>query len=357
MDNRLKLGSISLASYISQNFTKAFLTIFLPLFFIGSLVFIIKLSTLTSHFQVNFWEMAQLFAYNLPVILFYTLPISFLVAIAIALLRLSNENELMALIALGIPSRQLLRQLWLIGLLFTILLLVLSLIQIPQAEQQYQLFKARKATEAQLNINPSELGQKFGDFFIYIKSKQKDTLKDVVIYKRDTGSKENNLTQFDLSNQLFISKEAQIVNKDATIELSLRDGHGYTFEPEALKEITYQEMQLTKRLQSAGYSYKNIIEHWINYAADPKKSREILFYIFISLIPLMGLKIIAAYSIINPRYQKNYAYVALGITVVMLYVIATSLKNQGNPIILLIAILTIFAIGHYLFRRHVTRYF
>lgn len=345
-----RVSGIGLNSYMSQNFTKAFLTIFLPLFFIGSLVFIIKLSTLTSRFQVSFVEMAQMFSYNIPVILFYTLPISFLVATAIALLRLSNENELMALVALGVRSKQLTRNLWIIAMLFSLLLLALSLIQIPQAEQQYYLFKARKATEAQLNVNPSELGQKFGDFFIYIRDKDKESMHDVVIYKKSAEDEA-------LSDQLFIAKEARIVNEDALIQLTLTQGNGYTFEETSLKEIEYETMQLFKNLYSDGYSYKNILDHWIKYSFHPKKKREILFYIFISAIPLMGLYLIASFSIINPRYQKNYAYIALGVTIVGLYAIATSLKNQGNFIALGGAMVAVTLLGHLLFHAKVARYF
>ncbi len=38
--------------------------------------------------------------------LFYTLPVSFMVAVVTMLLRLSNENELTALFALGIKSNR-----------------------------------------------------------------------------------------------------------------------------------------------------------------------------------------------------------------------------------------------------------
>ncbi len=142
----LKLGRVSLSKYISENFTKAFLTIFLPLFFIGSLVSIVQLSSLTKFIQVNFFEMAKLYGYNLPAMLFYTIPVSFLIAVTITLLRLSNENELIALFALGIRSKDVVRKLLFSAILFSILLLVLSIVKMPQAEQQYKVFKTRKIT-------------------------------------------------------------------------------------------------------------------------------------------------------------------------------------------------------------------
>ncbi len=163
---------ISLYRYISINFTKSFLTIFLPLFFIGSLVSIVQLSNITKYIEVSFFEMAQLFGYNLPAMLFYTLPVSFMVAVVTMLLRLSNENELTALFALGIKSNRVVRSILLSASLFSILLLILSIIKMPQAKQDYRLFKAKKLTQAKINISPSKLGQKFGDFFVYVKSKE-----------------------------------------------------------------------------------------------------------------------------------------------------------------------------------------
>lgn len=350
------MNKVSISRYLSINFTKAFLTIFLPLFFIGSLVFIVKLSSLTSLFQVNFIEMMELFSYNIPMILFYTIPVSFLIAVATTLLKLSNENELIALVALGVKSTRLIAQLRIIATLFSLLLLVLSLAKIPQAEQLYKSFKAKKSTEAQLNLNPSQLGQKFGNFFIYIRDKQGKTMEDVVIYtKEERSHQEQNRSQ--LSNQLFIAKRANIETKDSSIELSLIHGSGYTFEERSLKEVDYEKMQIFQSLNAKSYTYLNIVDHWIKWSKHPKKKRKILFFIFISLIPMMGLYLIAAFAIINPRYQKSYAYQVLGISTVGLYVIATTLKSSGSFLIMGIAIATISLLGWLLFHYKVARYF
>lgn len=348
----MKLSSVSLSKYISQNFTNSFLTVFLPLFFIGSLVFIVKISSLTALFQVSFFEMIELFSYNIPAILFYTLPISFLVAVATTLLRLSNENELIALISLGVESKQLIFQLKIIAILYSALLLVLSLAKMPQAKQQYKLFQAQKISHAKLNISASQLGQKFGNFFIFVKSKEGDTMRDVVIYKKgeEPNSKE-------LSNQLFIAKEATIENRNSSIELTLKEGSGYTFADTSLKEILYQKMQIFQNIESKGFSYNNIAEHWIKLSYHKKHKRKIFFFIFISLIPIMAFPIVASFAIINPRYQKNYAYHALGITTVSLYVIATFLKNQGNFLLLGLFVLGTFIVSHLFFKYKVSKFF
>ncbi len=341
------MGRVSLSKYISENFTKAFLTIFLPLFFIGSLVSIVQLSSLTKFIQVDFFEMMRLYGYNLPAMLFYTIPISFLIAITTVLLRLSSENELIALFALGFRSKDIVRRLLFSAILFSILLLLLSIIKMPQAEQQYRAFKIDKLREAKLNISPSKLGQKFGDFFVYLKSKDKTYMRDIVIYTKEKGK----------SDRLFIAKEANIDNSNSTISLILNRGTGYTFEEKSLRMVEYEQMKIFQKIKGKSYTYRDVKEYWEKYAKNPKKKGKILFFIFISLIPIIALYIVASFSIINPRYQKSYAYPILGVTILLLYVIAMLLQKHGTPLTLGISLLGVIFTGLTLFHYRVARYF
>jgi lipopolysaccharide export system permease protein len=337
----------SISGYLSKNFQSSFFTIFLPLFFIGSLVFIIKISALTASIQISFVEMMQLFGYNLPSILFYTLPISFLVAVVMTLLRLSNDNELMALFALGSNAKIILYRFFLIGILFSIILLILSLGLMPKTKQQFKAFKHEKTSQAQININPSKLGQKFGDLFVYIKSKEGDSMKDIVVYKKDETH----------SDQLFIAKRANFKNENSVVTLTLNDGSGYTFSQDALKKINYETMKVYKNLNTEAFTYNSILQYWKKQSQIPKKKSKIFFFIFASLIPLLSLGIIAAFSIINPRYQKNYAYHVLTLTTIGLYTLAIILKTKGTPLMLLGFSSLALLLGFYLYKRQVLRFF
>jgi len=338
---------ISISRYISKNFQSSFFIIFLPLFFIGSLVFIIKLSALTASIQISFMEMMQLFSYNLPSIFFYTLPISFLVAIVMTLLRLSNDNELMALFALGTNAKFILYRLYFIATLFSMILLILSLGLMPKTKQQFKAFKHEKTSQAQINIHPSKLGQKFGNLFIYVKDKNDNTMKDIVIYNKDKNH----------NDQLFIAKKANFENKDSLVTLTLKNGSGYTFSKDIVKEINYESMQVFQNLNSDAFTYNNIVEYWVKLSLNPNKKSKIFFFIFASLIPLLALAIIASFSIINPRYQKNYAYHILALTTILLYAIASTLEKSGTFYLLIISIIISFTIGIYLYKRNILRFF
>lgn len=164
---------VNVKGYISSNFSKSFFTIFLPFFIIISLVYLVKIASLTSQIQISFGELLQLYSYSIPQIFFYTLPLSFVAALANVLVKLSQDNELIALYALGFKSKNMLRSLLLLGLLFTLLLASISLLAMPLSKQFYSAFKEEKKNDAKLNIIAGKLGQKFGDYYIYVKEKRR----------------------------------------------------------------------------------------------------------------------------------------------------------------------------------------
>lgn len=291
--------------------------------------------------------MMQLFSYNLPAILFYILPISFLVAIAMTFLRLSHDNELMALFSLGSNAQNLLYRFFLIGTLFSLILLMLSVVLMPQTKQQFKAFTQQKAAQAEININPSKLGQKFGDLFVYVEKKEGKRMKNIVIYKKDAN----------LSNQLFIAKEATLENNNSLVTLTLKEGSGYTFSADSLKKIEYERMSVFKNLTLKAFTYNNVITYWQNFSHNPKKKSRIFFFLFASLIPLLGLMIIASFSIINPRYQRNYAYPVLGITTIVLYLLASFLEKNGTILLFVALCSLLFMVGYGLYRHFILRFF
>ena len=91
-----------LQKYILSNLSTLFISIFMPLFAIASVIFSIKLATYTAVIQLSLYDMAKLYLFVLPEILFFTLPISFFVAATLSLFKLSNDNEIVVLFSLGI---------------------------------------------------------------------------------------------------------------------------------------------------------------------------------------------------------------------------------------------------------------
>jgi len=340
---------VNVKGYISLNFTKAFLTIFIPFFLIISLVYLVKISSLTAQIQINFSELLLLYSYSLPNIVFYTIPLSFIAAVVNTLMRLSQDNELIALYALGLKAKKVLKSILLLGILFSILLSTLSFLGIPMSKQLYNAFKEKKKAEATLNIVPGKLGQKFGDYYIYIKEKDAKSalFKNIVIYNRTKKDEE----------QFFSSKQGELNRNKQLASLLLRDGYGYTYSKNKLQQAKYKTLEVFDSKQKYRFHFQDILSYWALCKTDKHRKGRALFYLFVSLIPILSVYLTASFAMINPRYQANYSFIIIFSTTLFLYLIASSLEKWANvPILTATAIIT-FILGRIVFEKRVAKYF
>ncbi len=330
-----------------SNFSKAFLTIFLPFFLIISLVFLVRIAALSSQIQITFGELLQLYSYSIPEIFFYTLPLSFIASLANVLIKLSQDNELIALYALGLKSKKILRSLLILGLLFTLLLASISLLAMPLSKQFYKSFKEEKKNDAKLNIVAGKLGQKFGNYYIYVKEKKDNVFHDIVIYNRT--KKEN--------EQFFSSQTGQLKRHQDITSLLLNEGYGYTYSEVKLQQAQYKTMEVFDSAQKTGFKFEDIRVYWSNLKNDLELMKKILFFTFVSFIPLLSVYLVAAFTMINPRYQKNHSFIVIFVITLFLYLVASSLQKWGTPLALIISIACIAALGQWLFAKRVARFF
>ena len=338
---------VNVKGYIALNFTKSFLTIFLPFFIIISLVFLVRIAALTSKIQINFTELILLYGYSIPEIVFYTLPLSFIAALANVLINLSQGNELIALYALGLKSKKILRGLVWIGLLFSILLTTISLLAMPLSKQFYKAFKQEKRTDAKLNIVPGELGQKFGNYYIYVKDKTEDKFENIVIYNRT-----------DKANEQFFSSQTGKLNRNENVtSLLLNKGYGYTYSEVKLQQAEYKTLEIFDSSQKRGFQFKSILSYWQEAKQNSKIMHKLMFFIFVSLIPLLSVYLVAAFTMINPRYQANHSFIVIFANTLFFYAIASSLQKWGTFPLLIGSVIVIMILGQWLFKRRVTRYF
>ncbi|MGC9350593.1 MAG: LptF/LptG family permease [Sulfurovum sp.] len=338
---------VNIKGYLSSNFTKSFLTIFLPIYLIVSLVFLIQISSLTAKINLTFYELLKLYVLSLPEIVFYTLPISFITALANVLGRLSQDNELIALHALGINAKSVVKGFFYVALLFSLLLLSIAFITMPLGVQAYNAFKAEKRAEASFNIMPGKIGQKFGDFYIYVKDKNDSAFQNLVIYNQTSGGEE----------QFFSSQKGELLHENGRMLLRLTDGYGYTYTKEKLQEAQYKELSVYDKNREEGFEFRSVLSYWAEAKTNKKRMHKALFSLFISLIPLLSVYLIAAFTIINPRYQKNHTILTTFIVIFIFYLIASVFQKQGNlPLLFLISIV-LWVTGRWLFHKRVSRYF
>ncbi|SFV55299.1 Predicted permease YjgP/YjgQ family [hydrothermal vent metagenome] len=340
---------VNVRGYISSNFTKSFLTVFLPFFLIISLVYLVKISALTKQVQIDFSELLLLYSYSLPNIIFYTIPLSFIAAVTNTLMKLSQDNELIALYALGLKAKKVLRSILLLGILFSVLLGTISFLGIPMSKQLYNAFKAKKKAEATLNIIPGKLGQKFGEYYIYVKKKddKNDMFHTMVIYNRTKKNEE----------QFFSAREGKLKRNGRSSSLLLKKGYGYTYTEEKLQQVKYKTLEVFDTSQKYRFHFQDIIAYWALTKTDRHRMGKALFYLFVSLIPLLSVYLVAAFAMINPRYQGNYSFIIIFASTFLLYLVASSLEKWGNIPILIVSALLVFVFGRILFEKRVAKYF
>ncbi len=338
---------VNVRGYISSNFTKSFLTIFLPFFLIISLVFLVKISALTTKIQLTFGELVTLFAYSIPEIIFYTLPLSFIAALANVLMRLSQDNELIALYALGLKSSKVIKSLLTLSVLFSILLLSLSFLAMPLSKQFYKSFKESKKSEAKLNIIEGKLGQKFGDYYIYVKEEKEEIFHDIVIYNRTNENEE----------QFFSSQKGKLNRTEDTTSLLLNDGYGYTYTKDKLQQAKYKSLEVYDTSKKKDFHFETIITYWSKVTESARLKRKSLFYIFASFMPLLSVYLVASFTMINPRYQANRSFIVIFSTTFLLYMMASFLQKWGNYTSSVIVIIALYYLGKQLFTKRVGRYF
>jgi len=332
--------------FILSHFGKNYLLIFLPFFTILSIVYIIRISILSNKIALNGSEIMSLFGFFLPDILFYTLPLSFIAALTATLVKLSEENELIALFSFGLDPTRLLRIFLFPALLFSILMLILSLHTIPQSTLSYKLFEAHKKTEAKLTIEPDRLGQRFGDYMVFLGEKQGDIYHDVVLFATDQKEK----------RVIVIADKGRMETNNSRFSLILSNGTGDTFLSDRIESIHYDQMKLynyTKNTTDVNWLGRGWSQIWTNQ----RDMAYFIYNIFLSLSPLLVLALIAAFSIINPRYQKPHTYL-IGFSIAFtVYAVASLLRKTGTPTLLLLTCVLFLVGGYLLFRKKAQRNF
>jgi lipopolysaccharide export system permease protein len=278
--------------YLLSNLWHTFTPIFTTLFVITSVVLLVRIAKLTSYFQLNISEMFQLYTYNLPTIIFFVLPLSIFAALASNFAKLAGQNELVVINSLCIKPTKLLRTFFLITLISSIISLIMSIGFIEKTNYYYKQFKTMKKTQAKFNIKASQYGQRFGDWLIYIESKDKHNYHNLKLFKTDPKS-----------DNLIIAKNADIKVEGGSTHMVLQEGRSFLISKKELNQIDFNSMIMRDRIYSKPFgTYK---DYWSDVLQDKKKAQKLTQYILISLFPLISIFFILSIGYYNPRYESN----------------------------------------------------
>lgn len=310
-----------LNNYIARNLSVNFFSIFLPLFVIASVIFLIRVSTITSIIEINLFEMFKLYLFIIPDLLFYTLPLSFFIGSVLTFNKLSFESEMVVIFSLGVSPKFLLWMLFKISLFLSIFLLFTSMVMIPHTKQMYKEFVKYKQQEAVLNIKATEFGQEFGNWSIFIE-KVNDRYREKIyenvalFYK---GSKEE---------KFIVADKAYIKSGGGLVQLLLNNGSVFSYSRDKITKIYFEKMKLNDLTSINNFKYRDTIQYFKYSLKNDKKRVKLIANIILSTFPLMGIFLILSIGIQNMRYGKGMINIFMGLSIIIFYSLAFSLSKE-----------------------------
>ncbi len=261
---------------------------------------------------MNVFELFTLYLYSVPNILFYTLPISFFIALVIALGKLSSEYELIVITSFGLNPTKILKIFFPITLILSISLIIVSLGLIPKTKFLTSEMLDFKKREANFNIKSSEYGQKFGEWMIYIDNKTDKVYDEVKLFKTNNGT-----------DEFIISKSATLNNNNSQLSFELSDGKLFNIKTDEINQVDFKTMLINESI--ANKESENFTTSWEYWKGNLKAHSQVdkfAFYILVSLFPLISLFLVIAFGYYNPRYEKNRSVGLSIISIVGFYVMS-----------------------------------
>ena len=309
-----------LRRYIISNFSISFFSIFLPLFAIASVIFMIKMAAFTAYIQITLGEMLKLYLFVLPELLFYTMPITFFIAAALALFRLSTDNEMVILFSLGIRPQYLIKVLMVPAFLLSSLLFFNFFVLFPHAKTLSTNFMNHKKSEAKFNLSASEFGHNFGSWLLYIgKDNEDNTFGDVVLFHKDK------------EEEIVISAErAKVDNDGGVLRLQLDLGKGYSYTQDSLTQMKFETLYINNIMTTNQKEYLSSYNYWFHNEPNRQHvyTKRFISNFLLSLFPVLSLFMVLAIGVAHVRHQKAYIYVFLFLSIIGYYGLSIGLAAK-----------------------------
>lgn len=304
-----------LQKYIKDSLSVIFFSIFTPLFAIASIIFMVKLATYTAVIQLSVFEMMKLFFFVVPELLFYTLPITFFIATVLCLFKLSNDNEIIIVFALGIHPKKILGILLKPALALSLVLAFNFFFIFPHAKTLSKNFITYKKSEAKFNLSASEFGHKFGEWLLYIgKANPDGTYDNVVLFNKKEQNEE----------VLIDAKHAEIINDKGILRLKLTNGEGYNYSSKKFTQLNFKTMYINDTMNVSLRKYKTAVEYW------SEEEKKLISNVLLSMFPLFSLFLALSIGVVHVRHNKAKVYLYMFLGIIIYYALAFSISGILN---------------------------
>lgn len=312
--------------YLFRNFFTSFCSIFATLFLILAVVFFLQIARITSMIEINFLELLYTFVLMLPKILAFCLPITFFVALSTMLYRLSKENESIVLFTLGYSPRKISASFGALAALFCATLLLNTAFLLPLAEFKMQSFITQKQENINPNFKAAEVGQSFGKYHIFVKSKNKDgSFNDVALYSDkefliakkaffNATSGELNL----LNASVYGNKEELLIARFKRLVVALtneaKSGESFSINSywaAAFGLNSFASNDALRAIFTLSPAKRQILEE-NQTAASPyeqaSRAKDLSIFVLLSLFAFATFNFAISFGIVTYRYERGVIY-------------------------------------------------
>jgi LPS export ABC transporter permease LptG/LPS export ABC transporter permease LptF len=158
----------------------------------------------------------------LPGILFFTLPLSYLIGILIGLSGLSGESQITALRACGVPIWSLLRFIFFLGTFVGIATGILTIIVFPQTNDIMRQVKSKiSLTQATSQVQPQVFNEDFPNIIFYVNDLAADRLHWSGVFLSDSSN--------DSAPRTILARSGSWIADPNNRRLQLHLDHGSSF--------------------------------------------------------------------------------------------------------------------------------
>ncbi len=335
--------------YLFLSFSQLFFPFFLVLLFIASVVLLISIAAKTYVVKMGFLDLFALFSYSLPGSVFFIIPITFFASLVLGISRLAYDYELMVFFALGVKPTAILKAFFSIILLATAILLVFSLVMVPLSTSASKNFIAQKRADIDVNLKAGELGQKLGDWLVYVDEAKNRQYKNLILYSQEQKDSES----------FIVAESGRTQNANGLFELLLEKGDAYFAHEKEIRKIHYQEMNVRQVVGEPQLSGYDLFHYWQEAFGGKSKSKERKFSqaILVSFFPLASIFFILVFGVANPRFKSNMSYFYV-IGAVAAYFIMVYVASENFPFLGILCIPTLwFVAGYVLYYKTIKRYY
>ncbi|TXE83480.1 LptF/LptG family permease [Campylobacter peloridis] len=287
--------------YLLNQFLSTMLSLFFTLFIIVSIVFFIQLAKITAYIEISFFELIKLYIFLLPKTLAFTLPISFFIALTLAFYRLSRENESIVLFALSVAPSVIANFFVKIAALISAFMLVVVLVFIPISFELFDNFVDYKKISTKVNIKTGEFGQKYGDWLVFIDSKDaNENYKNIIMYypKKNEQDKE----------QVILATQGRLETNDGIVTFKLDEGRAYEIKEDNWHISSFKNLLIKSKISSKNLDTQSFYKYWFDINTNKDKAKEFVIYVLIALFPLASVLFALSFGIVTYRYEKGFAY-------------------------------------------------